>query len=190
MQYPQMFYNQQQPAGQQFPLVSQQIYGNNVHYHNTYNIQQHQPYIQPYQPYFQNHAVQSVLPTHGFYQQLLHQHQQQYNQHLYQLQGGFQQPSMKMTTLMNDTQTEITYQNPMLEGGDITINDNQLQCSSSNKKFHEEYKIEELIAQGGNGTVFKGKIEINIFKMISVANNCFSQVSDLLSLLKSTICFV
>ena len=134
MQYPQIFYNQQQPAGQQFPLVSQQIYGNNVYYQNAYNTpkqqQQHQHYRQRYQPYFQNHDVQSVLPRHQivlltFYQQQIHPHQQ-YNQHVYQVQGGFQKPSMQMTLLMNDTQTEITYQNPMLKGGNITINDKQL----------------------------------------------------------------
>ena len=54
---------------------------------------------------------------------------------------------------------EITRQTLKLKEGNITINDNLLKKSSTDKKFFEKYEIGQLIAEGGHGAVFKGKIK-------------------------------
>ena len=156
MQYPQTKYNQQRTTGPTDSLISQPVYGNNVRYTTAYNIQKHEKQKQRQKycqllSYFQNNSVQNVLPNQYFYQQQRHQHRQ-YKQHLYQ--SGFQQQRMQRTTKMNDT--EIAHQILEFRGEIISINDCQLHCSSTNKKFFEEYQIGELIAEGGNGAVYKG----------------------------------
>ena len=55
-------------------------------------------------------------------------------------------------------QKKTTSKTLKLAQGSITINDNRLQRSSSNKKFFEKYEIGKLIAEGGNGSVFTGNI--------------------------------
>ena len=53
---------------------------------------------------------------------------------------------------------ENTNQTIKFKGRNIIINDNKLQGSKTNKsKFFELYEIGDLIAEGGNGAVFKGK---------------------------------
>ena len=66
------------------------------------------------------------------------------------------EPLMKKYKYGNN---EITSQTLKLEKRNITINENELLDSRTNKKkFFEEYEFGELIAEGGNGAVFKGKI--------------------------------
>ena len=54
------------------------------------------------------------------------------------------------------------YTTKKFKRGKITINDNHLQRSYRNNKFLETYYVEEIIKEGGNGSVFKGNIKINI----------------------------
>ena len=55
-----------------------------------------------------------------------------------------------------------SYATKKFNRGKITINDNHLQRSYRDNKFLETYYIGEIIKEGGNGSVFKGNIKINI----------------------------
>ena len=58
---------------------------------------------------------------------------------------------------------KTTKQTLKLKDAKVTINDKQLKRSSTKMAFFKKYEIGDLIKEGGNGAVFKGKkIKINL----------------------------
>ena len=51
----------------------------------------------------------------------------------------------------------VTSQTFKTKRGEFTIDDKQLKNSSTNKNFFSKYEIGDILKEGGNGIVFKGK---------------------------------
>ena len=53
-----------------------------------------------------------------------------------------------------------TSQTWKIKRGEITIDDKQLKNSSTKKNFFSKYEIGDILKEGGNGIVFKGKYNV------------------------------
>ena len=72
---------------------------------------------------------------------------------------GFRAKNTQKRILKNVSSelTIATSQTLKIKRGEITIDDKQLKNSSTKRSFFSKYEFREVLKEGGNGAVFKGK---------------------------------